>query len=155
MSIYDYSFLSSEGNEVHMDKYKGKTVLIVNTASRCGFTEQYESLEKFYKANKEKGFEILAFPCNQFGNQEPAEMNEIIEFCQTRFNVTFDIALKSEVNGENAIELYKYLKKTAKGNNDIGWNFEKFLVLRDGSILNYSPDTTISDIENTIISDLG
>lgn len=154
MNVYDYSFYDNSGKETHMLDYKDKTVLIVNTASRCGFTSQYEELEKFYKANKDKGFEIIAFPCHQFGAQEPGTMEEILDFCKTNFDVTFKIAEKTDVNGDTANELFKYLRYSVKGGKDISWNFEKFLILKDGSILNFSPDTTIDKFQDIIIKDM-
>jgi len=139
MSIYNYEFKDNAGNTISMSDYKNKNVLIVNTASRCGFTKQYEALEKLNQKNF-SDFEIIAFPCNQFGQQEPGTDAEIAEFCSSNYGVTFKIASKVDVNGYDAHPIYKYLKSAAKNNMDIGWNFEKFFVDKNGNVTNYNPD---------------
>ena len=134
MSIYQFKATSLSGKEVSMKDYAGKVVLIVNTASKCGFTPQYEGLEKLYKEYKDKGFVILGFPCNQFGNQEPGTAEEISKFCTLNYNVDFPMFMKIDVNGEKADPLYKYLKVELPGisGNEIQWNFTKFLIDRKG-----------------------
>ena len=153
MSIYDYSIKDRNGNDVSMEQFKGKVLLIVNTATGCGFTPQYEGLENLYKKYHEKGFEILDFPCNQFGNQAPGNDNEIHEFCTLKYNTTFDQFAKIEVNGENEIPLYTFLKSEKGGimGNKIKWNFTKFLVDRKGNVVKrYAPTDTPDKIENLI-----
>lgn len=132
MSILNYKFLNNAGHEEDMQKFAGKNILIVNTASYCGFTNQYEGLQELYLKNSDK-LEIIAFPCNQFGNQEPGTNIQIKNFCKT-FNVTFTLAAKIDVNGEKEHPIYKYLKEKSGKNSDIKWNFEKFLVKPDGSV---------------------
>ena len=158
MSIFDYKVLDRKGNEVSIADFKGKVLLIVNTATGCGFTPQYKGLEELYKKYHDKGLEILDFPCDQFGHQAPGDDDEIHEFCTMKYNTTFDQFKKIEVNGENALPLFTYLKsqkgfegftgvkgalmKTVvsridpdyKNNPDIKWNFTKFLVDRDGTV---------------------
>lgn len=153
MSIYDYSIKDRNGNDVSMSVFRGKVLLIVNTATGCGFTPQYEGLEKLYKQYHEKGFEILDFPCNQFGNQAPGSNDEIHEFCTLKYNTTFDQFAKVEVNGENEIPLYSFLKKEKGGimGNKIKWNFTKFLIDREGNVVKrYAPTDTPDKIENSI-----
>jgi glutathione peroxidase len=152
MSIYDLSFTDNKGNVVPLSNYKDKVLLLVNVASRCGFTNQYEGLENLYKQYNNLGFEIIAFPCNQFGSQEPGSNDEIENFCKVNYGVTFTIASKIDVNGEEADPIYKYLVENIK-NNNIGWNFEKFLIAKDGSITNYQPDFTPEKL-NPIIENL-
>jgi glutathione peroxidase len=126
-------FKSADGKETSLSAYSGKVVMIVNVASKCGFTKQYDGLQKLYEANKDKGFVILAFPCNNFGGQEPGTIAEIQEFCSTKFNVTFPIMDKIDVKGENQHPLYAAL--TAKDGplpGDVKWNFGKFLIGKDG-----------------------
>ncbi|EMR11579.1 hypothetical protein PNEG_00023 [Pneumocystis murina B123] len=138
---------------------RNKVVLIVNVASKCGFTSQYSNLEKLYQKYKDSGFEILAFPCNQFGNQEPGTNEEIIEFCSRKYNVTFLIFDKIEVNGDNADPVYVFLKNQKKGLLNISrikWNFEKFLINKTGEVVNrYSsftkPENIACDIEKLLI----
>lgn len=137
MSIYDYVMKDVDGNQVSLADYKGKVLLIVNTATGCGFTPQYEGLEKLYQQYKDQGFEILDFPCNQFGNQAPGTEKEIVSFCQLNYNVTFKQFAKIEVNGANEAPLYTYLKKQKGGllGSAIKWNFTKFLVDREGNVV--------------------
>ena len=138
MSIYDYTFKNTKNEDIEMDIYKGKVLLIVNTASKCGFTGQYEGLENIYETYQDQGVEVLGFPCNQFGGQEPGENSEIQEFCKMKFGVKFPVFSKIDVNGENAHPLYEHLKSQAPGllgSKEIKWNFTKFLVDRDGTVL--------------------
>ena len=135
--FYDYKVKNILGEEVSMSEYKGKVVLIVNTASKCGFTKQYEGLEELYEKYKDQGFVILGFPCNQFGAQEPGDNAEIKNFCTSTFSVTFPMMSKVDVNGESADPLYKFLKKEQGGilGDEIKWNFTKFLVDREGRVV--------------------
>ncbi len=145
-SIYDYKVDDSQKNPVSLSDYKGKTLLIVNVASRCGLTPQYKGLQELYSKYSNKDFEILAFPCNQFGAQEPGSNEEIKEFCDINFNVSFKIFDKINVNGSSASPLFKHLKNEAKGvmgSEAIKWNFTKFLIDNNGSVIKrYSPQTT-------------
>ena len=153
MSIYDYSVKDRNGNDVSMSSFKGKVLLIVNTATGCGFTPQYKGLEELYKQYHQKGFEILDFPCNQFGNQAPGSDDEIHEFCTLKYNTTFDQFAKVEVNGENEIPLYTFLKKEKGGimGNKIKWNFTKFLIDREGNVVKrFAPTDTPEKIESSI-----
>ncbi len=138
-----------------LSEYKGKVLLIVNTASRCGFTPQYDALEALYKKHKETGFEVLAFPCNQFMKQEPGTNKEIQEFCTVNFNITFPIFDKVDVKGDSIHPLYAYLtsqKKGAFGTAKIKWNFTKFLVDRKGNVIKrYAPYTKPEKIEKDIV----
>ena len=153
-SIYDYKVDDSQKNPVSLSDYKGKTLLIVNVASRCGLTPQYKGLQELYSKYSNKDFEILAFPCNQFGAQEPGSNEEIQEFCDTNFNVSFKIFDKINVNGSNASPLFKHLKNEAKGvmgSEAIKWNFTKFLIDNRGSVIKrYSPQTEPSEIEEEL-----
>lgn len=135
--FYDYKVKSISGEYVSMSEYKGKVVLIVNTASKCGFTKQYEGLEELYEKYKDQGFVILGFPCNQFGAQEPGGNEEIKNFCTSTFSVTFPMMSKIDVNGDDADPLYKFLKKEKGGilGDDIKWNFTKFLIDREGNVV--------------------
>lgn len=145
MSIYSYNITDAEGKKVSLEEYKGKVLLIVNTATGCGFTPQYEGLQDLYEAYQTKGFEILDFPCNQFGNQAPGTEDEITDFCQSRYGVTFKMFQKIDVNGENELPLYTFLKKEQKGllGNNVKWNFTKFMVDRDGNVIDrFGPTTT-------------
>ena len=137
MSIYDFKVKDAEGKEADLSEYKGKVLLIVNTATGCGFTPQYEGLQELYEKYQAQGFEILDFPCNQFGNQAPGTEEEIVDFCQSRYGVTFRQFAKTEVNGDNAHPLYKWLKEQKGGvmGNNIKWNFTKFLVDREGNVV--------------------
>jgi glutathione peroxidase len=156
MSIYDFSVKDIDGNEVSLSKYKGKVLLIVNVASKCGFTKQYEGLEKLFNKYKDKNFMVLGFPSNQFANQEPGTNEEIKEFCQLTFGVKFDMFAKIDVNGQNADPLYKYLKSEvsgALGIDAIKWNFTKFLVDKKGNVLKrYGSITKPEEIEEEIKS---
>jgi len=154
MSIYDFSVKDIEGKEISLSKYKDKVLLIVNVASKCGFTSQYEGLEKLYSKYKDQDFMILGFPSNQFGSQEPGTNKEIKEFCTLTYGVEFDMFAKIDVNGENEIPLYTYLKKEASGflgTKSIKWNFTKFLVDKNGKVINrFGSSTKPFDIENDI-----
>ena len=144
MSIYDYKVKDAKGETVDMADYKGKVLLIVNTATGCGFTPQYDGLEKLYADYKDKGFEILDFPCNQFGNQAPGTEEEIVSFCKMKFGTTFKQFAKVDVNGDNEEPLFTYLKSQKKGigGSKIKWNFTKFLVDRDGNVIDRFGSTT-------------
>lgn len=135
--FYDYKVKNISGEDVSMSEYKGKVVLIVNTASKCGFTKQYEGLEELYEKYKDQGFVILGFPCNQFGLQEPGGNEEIKNFCTSTFSVTFPMMSKIDVNGDDADPLYKFLKKEKGGilGDEIKWNFTKFLIDREGNVV--------------------
>lgn len=137
MSIYDFTVKDVKGNEVSLENYKGKVLLIVNTATGCGFTPQYEGLEKLYEEYRDRGFEILDFPCNQFKNQAPGTNEEIQSFCQLNYHTQFQTFAKIEVNGEHESPLYTYLKAQQKGigGSKIKWNFTKFLVDREGNVV--------------------
>ncbi len=175
MNIYDFKVKDIRGNDVSMSDYKGKVLLIVNTATGCGFTPQYDGLEKLYEMYKEKGFEILDFPCNQFLNQAPGTNEEIAQFCQLRFGTSFKTFAKIDVNGKNAEPLFEFLKKEVSeeiknkdtntfkeklgklGNiilgNDIKWNFTKFLIDKNGKVIKrfspvVTPEEIIPHIEN-------
>jgi glutathione peroxidase len=141
MSIYDLSFTDNSGNEIKLESFKGKNILLVNTASQCGYTKQYEDLQKI----QSDSVVVIGFPCNQFGNQEPGTTEEIKSFCTNVYGITFPISQKVEVNGPNAHPIYKYLKDNS-GVTNIGWNFEKFLVSIDGSITHYPSSHQPSDI---------
>ncbi|MGV3486164.1 MAG: glutathione peroxidase [Planctomycetaceae bacterium] len=147
----NFKVKSIDGQTVDLEDYKGQVVLVVNVASECGLTPQYAGLQKLYDQYKDKGFVILAFPCNQFGSQEPGSEAEIKQFCSTKYNVNFPLFSKIDVNGENAAPIYQYLtSKDAKpvGSGKISWNFEKFLIDRKGQIAGrFSPRTTPSDAE--------
>lgn len=136
-SIYTYKVLNHLGEEVSLNNYKGKVLLIVNTASKCGFTGQYVQLEELHQAYKNKGLEIIAFPCNQFGEQEKGSNEEIQSFCQLNYGLSFPVFSKIEVNGENEHPLYTFLKQSKKGafGSNIKWNFTKFLINRDGEVV--------------------
>lgn len=136
-NFYDFEVENHKGEKILLEKYKGKTVLVVNTASKCGFTGQYESLQKLYDSYNEKGLEIIAFPCNQFGEQEKGSNDEIQSFCQLNYGLTFPVFGKLDVNGDNESPLYTYLKSEKKGllGKDIKWNFTKFLISKNGKVL--------------------
>ena len=174
-TIYDFKALSNRGEEVDMAQYRGKVLMIVNTASKCGFTPQYDGLEALYQKYKEQGLVILGFPCDQFAHQEPGSDEEIAEFCRINHGVTFQLMKKIDVNGENAHPIFEYLKsqapkeeykglkakathtmlkgisKSAKKESDILWNFTKFIISRDGAVVKRFPPTTEpADFENDI-----
>jgi|TARA_X000000368_G_C22852716_1_gene632860 glutathione peroxidase len=154
-TIYNFSVKDIDLNDVSLEKYKNKVLLIVNVASYCGLTYQYKSLEDIYKKYKDKGFEILGFPCNQFALQEPGSNEEIKNFCDTSYGVTFNIMNKINVNGSKADPFYNFLKEQKPGIADtpqIKWNFTKFLINKDGCVVKrYSPQTEVSEIEPKII----
>lgn len=152
MSVHDFTMTAIDGTECSLKDYAGKVLLIVNTASACGLTPQYEGLEALYKANPD--LVVLGFPCNQFGAQEPGTEKEIALFCETQFAVTFPLFAKIEVNGAGTHPLYAWLKAETPGaeqGQEIGWNFAKFLIGRDGQpIARYSPRTAPSDLSDDI-----
>jgi len=136
-SVYDFSLRTLSGAELPLAQFRGQVLLIVNTASECGFTPQYEALEALYKTYRDRGFSVVACPCNQFGAQEPGTSEEIANFCQRNFGVTFPVSEKLEVNGAQAAPLFAWLKSQAPGvlgSESIKWNFTKFLVGRDGQV---------------------
>jgi len=154
MEFYNFSANKMNGQEVKMEEYKGKVVLIVNTASKCGLTPQFEELEDIYKEYKDQGLEILGFPCNQFAKQDPSSNEEIHSFCKLNYGVTFTMFEKIDVNGTNTHPLYEFLKSKKRGlfNKDIKWNFTKFLVNKDGEVIErYSPTTKPLKIKEDII----
>jgi glutathione peroxidase len=154
-NIYSFSATDINGNQVPMSTYKDKVLLIVNTASECGFTPQYQALESLYQRYKDRGFAVLGFPCNQFGAQEKADEAAIASFCELNFGVTFPLFAKIEVNGDKSHPLYRCLKSSAKGllgSESIKWNFTKFLVDRDGRVIDRfaptrKPETLVGEIE--------
>jgi glutathione peroxidase len=136
--LYDFSAESISGEDVSLSEYKGKVLLVVNTASKCGFTPQYKGLEALYQKYKDQGLEVVGFPCNQFGHQEPGDSEEIGGFCERNFGVTFPLFAKVDVNGGEAHPLFNHLKEQAPGllgSKSIKWNFTKFLVNRDGEVV--------------------
>jgi glutathione peroxidase len=146
-NFYQFTARSLQGKDISMDTYKGKVVLVVNTASKCGLTPQYEGLENLYEKYKDQGLVILGFPCNQFGNQEPGTEKEISEGCLINYGVSFPMFSKIEVNGENTHPIYKYLKNRLPGaiGKNIKWNFAKFLIDRNGKPVKRFSPTTIPD----------
>ena len=153
MNIYDYSVKAQDDSEVSLADYQGKVLLIVNTATGCGFTPQYEGLQDLYEKYQPQGLEILDFPCNQFGNQAPGSDEEITDFCQSRYGVTFRQFKKIKVNGDGEEPLYSFLKAQKKGvmGNNIKWNFTKFLVDRKGNVVErFAPAVTPEKIEEQI-----
>ena len=175
MTIYDINVKNRNNDDVSLNNFKGKVLIVVNTATGCGFTPQYEGLEKLYKKYHDKGLEILDFPCNQFGNQAPGTDDEIHEFCALKYNTSFDQFAKIEVNGENESQLYTFLKnaicddivvgiknkmamkaiekisKSVKDKKDIKWNFTKFIVDKSGNVVcRYSPTYKPEDMESKI-----
>jgi len=145
-TVYDFSCQTPNGKKKSLLDYKGKVLLVVNTASKCGFTPQFTGLEELYKQYKDRGLEILGFPCNQFGKQDPGSNDEIMEFCQLNYGVSFPMFGKIEVNGADADPLFKHLKKEAPGvlgSEGIKWNFTKFLIDRSGKVVKrYAPKDT-------------
>lgn len=154
MSVYDYSAKTLDGQDASLADYRGQVLLIVNTASKCGFTPQYEGLEQLWRTYKDRGFTILAFPCNQFGAQEPGDASEIANFCSLTYDVTFPVMSKIDVNGADAHPLYKFLKKEQRGllgTEAIKWNFTKFLIGRDGEVVErFAPTTKPEDLTAAI-----
>ena len=158
MNIYDFNLKDAQGKEVSLSEYKGKVLLIVNTATGCGFTPQYEGLENLYKKYQAQGLEILDFPCNQFGNQAPGTEGEIVSFCQLNYGVSFKQFAKVEVNGENESPLFSYLKSQKGGlmGSKIKWNFTKFLVDSNGKVIErFSPTATPDKMEEKIKEQCG
>lgn len=158
MSVYNFKATTPANQEVSLDQYKGKVLIIANTASQCGLTPQYGELEKLYEKYKDQGLEILGFPCNQFGAQEPGSSEEAESFCKVNFGVTFPVFSKVEVNGEGADPLFEYLREQQPGvgeDSSIAWNFTKFVVNRDGEVTKRfepkeSPESMTSLIENLL-----
>jgi glutathione peroxidase len=157
-SVYDFEAQTITGQSVKLDQYRGKVLLVVNTASKCGFTPQFDGLEKLWQDLGPKGLEVVGFPCNQFGGQDPGANEEIASFCQLNFGVTFPMMAKVDVNGPNAHPLYKWLVAEAPGilgTKAIKWNFTKFLIGKDGAVLGrYAPTDTpkslVADIEKAL-----
>ncbi len=153
-NVYDFSVKTIDGDEQSLEAYRGKALLIVNTASKCGFTPQYEGLQKLYEEYQGKGLEILGFPCNQFMDQEPGDEQEIKSFCSLNYKVQFPMFSKVDVNGEGTHPLYQYLKKEAKGllgSESVKWNFTKFLVDSSGKVIaRFSPQTTPKSLKKDI-----
>ncbi len=178
MGVYDYSVLDAKGNEVKLSGCKGKVMMIVNTATGCGFTPQYKDIEAMYEKFHDKGFEVIDIPCNQFAGQTPGTDEEIHQFCQLKYNTQFPQMKKSDVNGENQLELYKFLKsqkafegfgkgpaalamglmlkkidKDYKNNPDIKWNFTKFIVDREGNVVaRFEPTAKMAEVEKCVES---
>jgi glutathione peroxidase len=154
MSVYDFSAKTLDGQDRSLADYRGQVLLIVNTASKCGFTPQYEGLEALYRDYKDKGFSVLAFPCNQFGAQEPGNAEEIASFCSLTYDVDFPMMRKIDVNGPKAHPLYASLKKAKKGvlgTEGVKWNFTKFLVDRTGEVkARFSPNVDPKSLESAI-----
>jgi glutathione peroxidase len=154
-TIYQFTAINNTGEPVELANYQGKVMLIVNTASDCGFTPQYKGLQTLYQQHQAQGLEILAFPCNQFKQQESGSDEEIKQFCDLQFNIKFPLFSKIDVNGDNAHPLFTYLKQSAPGllgSKSIKWNFTKFLVNRKGEVVNrYAPTTKPEDIEDDIL----
>ena len=153
-NVYDFSANTLDGKPVSLREYSGKVLLIVNTASKCGFTPQYEGLEALYQKYRDRGLTVLGFPCNQFGAQEPGTAVEIGSFCQKNYGVSFPMFEKIEVNGEGAHPLYRWLKSGAKGllgSEAIKWNFTKFLVDRNGKVVDrFAPTTKPEDLQSNV-----
>lgn len=154
-NFFNFTVKDSANNSYNLDQHKGKYVLVVNVASKCGFTPQYDGLEKMYENLKNKNVVILGFPCNQFGSQEPGSNEEIQSFCRMNYGVNFPVLAKVDVNGENADPVYKFLKSSAPGilgTEAIKWNFTKFLVGPNGEVLKrYAPQDKPEDIEKDIL----
>lgn len=149
MSVYDFNVKDNKGNDVSLSEFKGKVLLIVNTATRCGLTPQYEGLEALYEKYNDKGFEVLDFPCNQFAFQAPGSAEKIDSFCTLRYNTKFRRFAKIKVNGKEADPLYVYLKQEKPGR--IGWNFAKFLIDRNGNVVDrFSPQEKPEKLESAI-----
>ena len=158
MSVHDYNAKTIDGKDKKLSEYKGKVMLIVNTASKCGFTPQYEGLEKVFREYKDKGLVVLGFPCDQFGHQEPGDENEIKNFCSLTYDVSFPMFSKIDVNGDKAHPLYQHLKSEAPGvlgSEGIKWNFTKFLVDKSGKVVKRygsvdKPESITKDIEKLL-----
>jgi glutathione peroxidase len=155
MTVYDFTAATLDGDRQSLSDYRGKVLLIVNVASKCGFTPQYKGLEALYRKHRDEGFEILGFPCDQFGHQEPGDEAEIREFCSTKYDVTFPLFAKIKVNGPDTHPLYQYLKTTQPGvlgSTSIKWNFTKFLVGKDGEVITrYASKDTPESIEADVV----
>ncbi|RIV26198.1 glutathione peroxidase [Alicyclobacillaceae bacterium I2511] len=159
-TVYSFSVETPTGVQQSLQEYAGKVLLIVNTASKCGFTPQYKGLQELHEATQSRGFTVLAFPCNQFGHQEPGTIEEVLAFCQMNYRVTFPVFAKIDVNGPNAHPLYQYLTRSAKGvlgSEAIKWNFTKFLVDRQGNVVKRyasatTPESLRSDIETLLVA---
>ena len=153
-SIAEFTVKKPDGSDLDLSEKLGKVLLIVNTASKCGFTPQYDGLEEVYKTYADQGFEVLGFPCNQFGGQEPGDADEIDQFCKVNFGVTFPLMQKVDVNGENASPLFDWMKGEAPGlmgSKKVKWNFTKFLVNREGRVVRrYAPQDTPAKIAKDI-----
>ncbi|RYV02231.1 glutathione peroxidase [Shewanella sp. OPT22] len=153
-SVHEFTAQSITGDDVALSQYQEHVLLIVNTASKCGFTPQYKGLESLYQSLKDSGFSVLGFPCNQFASQESGSESEISQFCELNFGVTFPLFAKVDVNGDNAHPLYNYLKSSAKGllgSESVKWNFTKFLVNKQGQVIKrYAPTTKPEDIKSDI-----
>jgi glutathione peroxidase len=157
-AITDFEVKAADGGMASLDTWRGKVLLVVNTASKCGFTPQYEDLEALYRDYKDRGFEVLAFPCNQFGAQEPGDAAEIANFCSLTYDVSFPLMAKIDVNGDDADPIFKHLKKEQGGilGSAIKWNFTKFLVDREGKVVDrYAPTTKPRDLRKDIEKLLG
>ncbi|UZR30300.1 glutathione peroxidase [Methylococcus mesophilus] len=155
MNIYDFEVRTLDGETIRLDVYRGEVLLIVNVASRCGFTPQYAGLEALYRRHRDAGLVVLGFPCNQFGAQEPGSEAEIRQFCSSRYEVSFPLFAKIEVNGEHAHPLYAYLKSAQPGllgSEAVKWNFTKFLVGRNGEVVRrYAPTAAPESIEPDLL----
>jgi len=157
-NLYSFSVNAADGQKISLDKYKGRPVLIINVASKCGFTPQYKGLEELYLKYKDQGLEVIGFPCNQFGSQEPGTNSEIQQFCSLNYGVTFPVMAKVDVNGGNADPLYNWLKSSAPGilgTEMIKWNFTKFLIGKDGNVIkryapNDEPEKIVTEIEKSL-----
>ncbi|MFP5520158.1 MAG: glutathione peroxidase [Bdellovibrionia bacterium] len=158
MNLKDFKVLNAQGQEVSLGDYAGKVVIVVNVASKCGFTPQYAGLEELYQKYKTQGLEILGFPCNQFGAQEPGSDSDIQSFCSLNYGVSFPVFKKIEVNGDSASPLYTWLKQSAPGilgTEMIKWNFTKFLINKKGEVVKrYAPQTTPADMSADIAAEL-
>jgi glutathione peroxidase len=158
-SVYDFTVRDIDGHERSLGEFRGKTLLIVNVASKCGFTPQYKGLENLWQDQRDKGLVVLGFPCDQFGHQEPGDADEIKTFCSTRYDVTFPMFAKIEVNGDDADPLYQWLKSEGKGilgSESVKWNFTKFLVDENGQVVKrYAPTDTPEKIGKDTLARLG
>lgn len=156
-TVHDFSATTINGEERKLSDYDDKVLLIVNVASKCGFTPQYEGLEKLYRSHQDQGLVVLGFPCDQFGHQEPGDEKEIADFCSLTYDVTFPMFAKVEVNGSEAHPLYKWLKDEQGGllGGAIKWNFTKFLIGRDGTVIDrFAPTTTPESLESKVVDAL-